>query len=83
MRKIESRLQQVDESASEKNCDFVSGFRLNNAIAITTRMIARNAFWSEMADFAVRVTDSHGYFFTAFCFAIRARSPGSGSRLGS
>ena len=50
MRKIELDFRRSTKLTSEKNSDFVSGIRLNSAIAITTRMIARNAFWSERAD---------------------------------
>ena len=45
MRKIDADFRTLMKLASEKKFVLVSGIRLNSAIAINTRMIARNAFW--------------------------------------
>ena len=88
MRKIELDFRRSMKLTSVKNSDLVLGFRLNNAMAITTRMIARNAFWSARADRPARTTLE----FEATCRVMATysprlasrcptRSPGSGSRL--
>ena len=88
MRKIELDFRRSMKLTSVKNSVLVLGFRLNNAIAITTRMIARNAFWKDRTDWEARMTLE--LTFTCLVMATCSprlaspcptRSPGSGSRL--
>ena len=63
MRKIDADFRTLMKLASEKKLFLVSGIRLDTAIASTTRMIARNAFWRARPDFAapmIRRVRTHG-----------------------
>ncbi len=77
MRKIEADFRTLMKLASEKKLFLVSGNRLATAIASSTRMIARNAFWRARPDFAaptIRV-------FALMLFALMASpSPALASR---